>query len=47
MLKGFEKSFYQPLLTEISRVNGQTAESALLSFVKIIYEINTQTKIKK
>jgi hypothetical protein len=47
ILKGFEKSFYQPLLTEISRANGQIAEGALLSFVKIIYEINTQTKIKK
>lgn len=47
LLKGFEKSFYQPVLTEISRANGQTAEAALLSFVKIIYEINTQTKIKK
>ena len=47
ILKGFEKSFYQPILTEISRANGQMAEGALLSFVKIIYEINTQTKIKK
>lgn len=47
ILKGFERSFYQPVLTEISRANGQIAESALLSFVKIIYEINTQTKIKK
>ena len=47
ILKGFDKSFYHPMLTEISRVNGQTAESALLSFVKIIYEINTQTKIKR
>lgn len=47
LLKGFERSFYQPIMTEVSRANGQMAESALLSFVKIIYEINTQTKIKK
>lgn len=47
ILKGFEKSFFQSNQTEISKANGQIAEGALLSFVKIIYEINTQTKIKK
>lgn len=47
LLKGYEKSFYQSNLNETSKANGQIAEGALLSFVKIIYEINTQTKIKK
>lgn len=46
-IKGFEKSFYQPVITEVSRKNGQLAEYSLLSFIKIIYEINTDPTMKK
>ena len=45
--KAFERSFYQPVMTEIMKVNSIMAESSLLSFIKIVYEINTQPKIKK
>jgi hypothetical protein len=46
-VKGFEKSFYQPVITEVSKQNGQLAEYSLLSFIKIIYEINTDPAMKK
>ena len=45
--KAFQKSFIPQQQTKVMKNNSQMAEWALLSFIKIIYEINTQPIVKK
>ena len=45
--KGFERSFLGEPMDEVAKMNGQMCENSLLSFIKIVHQINTQIKIKK